>query len=145
MHPLAYGAGRSEWRWEDMRDFYQRAPVRGRPLTAIGSSDYHWLQRPRPLRTLVFAEGTSAAHVLDALKKGRTVVYDREGHAYGDPALVQCLAADPYTPRPQDYGYGGSGRVDRIGRLVGWLGLVGCVLWLRRSRAAAAGGRGALG
>jgi hypothetical protein len=29
--------------------------------------------------------------VLDAIRHGRTVAYDGEGHAFGDPALVEIV------------------------------------------------------
>ena len=36
--------------------------------------------------------------ILDALREGRTVVYDRE-HIYGDPAIIQMAAEDGPLPK----------------------------------------------
>jgi predicted metal-dependent phosphoesterase TrpH len=130
MHPLVFGQARpGGWSWESMRDFYTGALASGHRLTAIGSSDYHFFSPLGVCRTLVFAENDSADAVMDALRNGRTVVYDLEGHAYGDPALVAGLEREPYTFRAQDYGYHGNGAVDRIARVLGWLGMLGLVLF----------------
>lgn len=134
MHPLAYGTGRNGWRWEDLRDFYEQAADSGHRLTAIGSSDYHFGSPLGICRTLVFAQGESADAVLSAVKEGRTVVFDLEGKPYGDPGLIEVLRKEPYTPRAQDYGYHGSGPLDRASRAVGWVGLLGLILtWRRRA------------
>ena len=136
MHPIAYGGrGDPSWRWEQMRAFYldareRRAP--DRPLTAIGSSDYHFFSPLGLTRTLVFARSTSGVDVLDALRAGRTVVYDLDGGAYGDALLIELLAREPYTIRTQDYGYRGEGPLDRITRALGWLGLLGLFVVRRR-------------
>jgi PHP domain len=135
MHPLAFGGrGDSAWRWGEMRDFYQRALASGHRLTAVGSSDYHAFSPLGVCRTLVFARDDSAEAVLDALKAGRTVVYDLEGNAYGDPGLAAALEREPYALRTQDYGYRGSGAADRATRGLGFLGLVGLVLFGLRRR-----------
>ncbi len=135
MHPLAYGGrGDNAWRWVEMRDFYLRALASGHRLTAVGLSDYHAFSPLGLTRTLLFAKDDSAEAALDALKAGRTVVHDLEGNAYGDPALISALQREPYVPRPQDYDYRGSGFADRVARGLGWLGLVGLVLFgLRRT------------
>jgi len=73
-----------------MRQFFSRGH-----FTAIGDSDYHG---PGPMglcRTLVFARENSVSAILEALRGGRTLVYDREGRAYGDPELIRLSAADP--------------------------------------------------
>lgn len=137
MHPLAFGGGNG-WAWDEMRSFYETARAEGHRLTAIGSSDYHFGSPLGVCRTLVFATDSSEAAVLDALKAGRTVVYDLQGRAYGDAEMIALLESDPYTPRPQDYGYRGNGLVDRLTRAFGWLGLVGLIL-LGRRRATASG------
>jgi hypothetical protein len=139
MHPIAFGGrggrGGDGWLWEDMRAFYEKARADGFHLTAIGSSDYHFFSPLGVTRTLVFAERNDEPAILDALRRGRTVVFDLEGRAYGDPALIEALEREPYAMRPQDYGYRGSGPLDRAARLLGWLGLLGVVL-LRRERSA---------
>lgn len=134
MHPIAWAGGEG-WRWSDLRDFYEKQRAAGHPLTAIGSSDYHGFSVLGLARTLVFTRGDGEQAVMDALRHGRTVVHDREGHAYGDPELVALLDREPYVMRAQDYGYRGSGWLDRAARVAGWLGAVGLVL-LRRRRSA---------
>lgn len=130
MHPLVYGQARGGgWSWESMRDFYTSALASGHRLTAIGSSDYHFFSTLGVCRTLVFAENDGEGAVMDALRAGRTVVYDLEGRAYGDPALAALLAREPYTFRREDYGYRGEGPLDRVARVVGWLGMLGLVLF----------------
>jgi predicted metal-dependent phosphoesterase TrpH len=134
MHPLAYGERAPGWRWPDMREFYEQARASGHALTAIGSSDYHAGSILGLCRTLLFARDGSEEAALEALKAGRTVVYDLEGQAYGDPAMIEALAREPYTPRAPDYGYHGSGLADGLARAAGWLGLVALVLFGLRSR-----------
>jgi predicted metal-dependent phosphoesterase TrpH len=83
----------------EMRQFLERTR-----LTAIGDSDYHLgpiapnLGAIGVCQTYVFARERTAKAVLDALREGRTVVYDRE-RAYGDPALVKVAAEDGRLPK----------------------------------------------
>jgi hypothetical protein len=131
MHPVAYSE-RGEWRWEDMVTFYEQSKA---PLTAIGSSDYHWMSVLGICRTLVFVrEPTSEAAVLEALREHRTVTFDRDGKAYGDSALIEALRVDPYAPRTSDYAYRGAGPADRVLRTIGWIGLAGMLLFRARKR-----------
>ncbi len=138
MHPLAFGQrGSDSWRWPDMRDFYEQAKANGHELAAIGSSDYHAFSVLGVCRTLVFVEEPTAAGVIDAIKKKRTVVYDLDGKAYGDPELAKALVADPVAIATPDYGYHGSGLADRVTRTLGWLGMLGLALFgLRRRKTA---------
>jgi len=46
----------------------------------------------------VFARTRDEAGVLDSLREGRTVVYDRE-RAYGDPALIRLAEESGGLPR----------------------------------------------
>jgi hypothetical protein len=131
MHPIAW-SGSEGWRWEDLRDFFDRERAMGHELTAIGSSDYHGFSVLGLARTLVFARGDDEAAVMDALRSGRTVVFDRHARAYGDPRLIDLLQREPYAMREQDYGYRGSGWLDRAARALGWLGVVGLVVLRRR-------------
>ncbi|MEO5725387.1 MAG: hypothetical protein ABI134_33605, partial [Byssovorax sp.] len=71
-------------------------------------------------------------YVTNGLRHGRTVVHDRSGRAYGDPELRALLEREPYAMREQDYGYRGSGWLDRAARALGWLGVLGLVLLRRR-------------
>lgn len=137
MHPLAYGQrGGGAWRWPEMRDFYQKALASGHRLTAVGSSDYHFFSPLGVCRTLVFARDESEGSVMEALKAGRTVVHDLDGNAYGDPAMIEALAREPYVDRAeaQDYAYRGSGIADRVARTAAWLGVMALVLFGLRRR-----------
>lgn len=126
MHPIAWRSG-GGWAWDDMLAFYARAEASPHRLAAIGSSDYHFGSPLGVARTLVFAEDVSSDAIVDAIRKGRTVVYDRGGRAYGDPELVSALEREPYFPRAIDYGYHGAGLLDRIARVLGLVGLFGLV------------------
>jgi hypothetical protein len=77
-----------------LRQFYDSAR-----LTAIGDSDYHGLGPIGLCRTYVFTKEETQAGILDALRDGRTVVYERAGRTYGDPALIELAAADGRLPR----------------------------------------------
>ena len=98
LHPDAYF---SKKLYAEMRRFYQRKRV-----TAIGSSDFHGLQYPGICRTYVFVRERSEAGVLEALRAGRTIVYDRDGRSYGDPVLIASAAHDGRLPEPDDSGMG---------------------------------------
>jgi len=124
MHPLAYASGFG-WRWEDIRSFYERNQT---TLMPIGSSDYHWGSILGLCRTYVFVTSATEDGVMEALHAHRTVVIDREGKTYGDPALTALVVADPIPPRAVDYRYRGEGAGDRILRVLGFLGLVGLVV-----------------
>jgi predicted metal-dependent phosphoesterase TrpH len=98
---------------------------------AIGSSDFHGFGRLGMCRTFVFARDTSAGAILDAIRARRTVVYGRDGQAYGDPDLIRLAADDgrlPATARP-DYS---PSALDRASQLLGFAGLVGLILYNRR-------------
>ena len=129
MHPMAYASGE---RGKELRDFYRRAEASGHNLTAVGSSDYHWFNSLGLCRTYVFVRNNDEREILDALRAGRTVVYDTEGTAYGRPELVRLLQEQPIKRDVADYDYAGSGVIDRVARTCGWLGLIGLVLCCRR-------------
>jgi len=96
VHPLGL---RNEALASQLRDFYEHAHV-----TAIGDTDYH-LGPLAPhvgemglCRTYVFVRERTGRDILDALRKGRTLVYDRE-HTYGDPAMIQLAEEDGRLPK----------------------------------------------
>lgn len=125
MHPLAYSEGFPGWHWEDLAAFYAKTPG----LMAIGSSDYHWGSHLGLCRTYVFVEEpVTESSVMDALRKRRTVVIDRQGRQYGAPDLAAALEREPIPPRAVDYRYVGEGPADRALRGIGFLGLVGLVM-----------------
>ena len=90
LHPDAYG---SPQKYSEMRAFYGR-----KKLTAIGSSDFHATGYPGLCRTYVFVRNRTQGELLEALREGRTVVYDRDRVAYGDPQLVRLAAQDGRLP-----------------------------------------------
>jgi hypothetical protein len=91
VHPVGL---RSEVFADQLRQFFGRTR-----LTAIGDSDYHLgplspqLGSMGVCRTYVFVREKTEKGVLDALRQGRTVVYDRQ-HIYGDPTLILLAEED---------------------------------------------------
>jgi predicted metal-dependent phosphoesterase TrpH len=130
MHANAFASNQKA---EEITSFYRRAEENGRHLTAFGSSDYHWFNSLGICRTYVFTRNNDEAGILEALRGGRTVVFDRDGKAYGNSELIRLLQDDPITRDGSDYDYRGSGVIDVITRTVGWLGLVGLVLFGRNT------------
>ena len=106
----------------EMRLFYER--VRH---AAIGSSDYHGLGWMGMCRTYVFAADDSEAAIVDAIRAGRTVVYDREGRAFGDAELIGAAAADGRLPEP-DRSWSDPGALARFSRALGILALAWIIL-----------------
>ena len=96
VHPLGL---RNEALASQLREFYNHAHV-----TAIADTDYHlgplspYVGEMGLCRTYVFVRERTGMDILDALRKGRTVVYDRE-HTYGDPAMIQLAAKDGRLPK----------------------------------------------
>jgi hypothetical protein len=90
VHPVALG---SEEYAAQLRQFYESAH-----LTAFGDSDFHGLGPIGVCRTWVFTREATEQGVLDAIRDGRTVVYDR-GRVYGDPELIRLAAGDGRLPR----------------------------------------------
>lgn len=149
MHPIAFQDQSTIGRWGEMRDFYESARARGANLAPLGDSDYHFASPLGVVRTYVFIRDTgvheeSAASVIDAIRARRTVVFDLQGKGYGDPALVSALQEEPLPPRNADYGYRGSGAVDRVTRVVGFLGLLGLIVFRRRRTVIAPAGGAAV-
>lgn len=108
----------------ELRQFFEKGS-----FTAIGSSDYHGMGVPGHSRTFVFTPDPSEAGILDALRVGRTVVFDR-GRVYGDPVMIELAAQHgtldrgvPDLPAP--------GAARFFSRLAAVLGLVGLLLFNR--------------
>lgn len=121
MHPLAFSSLRG-WRWDDMVAFYDEGP----PMAAIGSSDYHWGPGMGSCRTLVFVGDDG--DVLEAVRARHTVVVDGAGGLHGHPELVELVRQEPVpVPSPPAPPLG-----DRVGRVLGFLGMVGLVVFQRR-------------
>ncbi len=95
-------------------------------LALIGSTDFH-MRKPLGLcRTYVFAREYSEAGIVEAIRAGRTVAYDPQGRAYGDPALVAAAErARAAVPPPAPW----RTFADRVGGVVAMLGLVGVIVF----------------
>lgn len=93
---------------------------------AIGSSDFHGLGRLGLCRTFVFARDTSAEAIVEAIRARRTVVYGREGKAYGDAELIKLAEADGRVPKAARPDYSPSAW-DRLSQLLGVAGLIGLI------------------
>jgi hypothetical protein len=106
----------------ELREFFQRAP-----LAAIGSSDYHGLGPLGICRTYVFARDDSEQSILEAIRRRRTVVYDRDGRAWGDPQLIQLAAGRLRDREPKP-----AGALDFISRACGLAGLAGILISIPR-------------
>ena len=132
LHTNAYASNQKAG---EITSFYRRAEENGRHLTAFGSSDYHWFNSLGICRTYVFARNNDEHGILEAVRAGRTVVFDRDGNAYGNSELIQLLQLEPITRDVGDYEYRGYGIADVITRTFGWLGLIGLVLFGRNKPA----------
>ena len=127
-HPIVYRDARHQ---RDLERFAARGPV-----AAIGSSDFHGIGRLGECRTFVFASGSSAAAILEAIRARRTVVYGRGGKAYGDPALVALLKDVPALvgTAASDSRTSSKG-LDWVSRIAGLLGFAAAILAYRTCRA----------
>jgi len=112
-----------------LREFYTRARSAARPITAVGDSDYHGTGPMGYSRTYVFAREKTVKGVLDALRDGRTVVYDRD-LVFGDPRMIQLAAAAGGLPN-QTPEWPTPGAARAFSRLATLVLLVG-VLFLNR-------------
>ena len=125
VQPVVYAAGNAR---REFQEFFAR-----KRLTAIGSSDYHGLGPVGLCRTYVFVRETSEQGILQALREGRTVVYDGVGAVYGDPSLIQLAGPEsrlrgPEPTRPE------SGFLVVVSRTCGLLGMIGMSLGAFRLR-----------
>src|SRR5262249_12640757 len=91
-------------------------------IAVIGSSDFHWTGSIGRNRTYVLARERTAAGVIEAVRAGRTVAADRQGHLYGDPALVSAVEAAGGFILPQ------AERSRWLSMALVWLGLLGLVV-----------------
>jgi predicted metal-dependent phosphoesterase TrpH len=87
---------------EDLRTFFAKGS-----FAAIGSTDFHGLGEIGTGRTYVFAYDRTAGSIVDAVRAGRTVVFDRD-RVYGNRELLTLLkdreaiaTQPPPWPRPE--------------------------------------------
>jgi len=83
----------------DLPLFFARAQRARANVAPIGSSDFHFHAPMGEARTYVLASDFSERAVLDAVRAGRTVVYDHVGKVYGSPEWV-ALVAPHRRPAP---------------------------------------------
>jgi hypothetical protein len=121
VHPVAFNDRKARLQ---LRQFFAR-----RKLTAIGSSDFHYTDRMGHGRTYVFVTERSERGVLDALRQGHTVVYDRDGRVFGDPQLI-ALGVVPKLVAPPSSGFW-----SHLSLMTGVLGLLLTAAVLHCSRA----------
>jgi len=127
LHPMIYAAPDA---YGPFQEFYRRTHA-----AAIGDSDYHGIGPLGMCRTYVFASENSAPAILEAIRARRTVVWDRDGHAYGDPALISLTTQDKAFARMKaraetpDQGW-----MVRVGGLCGILGLLGLFIFRRNPK-----------
>jgi hypothetical protein len=123
-HPLAYSQGSNE-----LREFFRRLQLVRRAAAAVGSSDYHAFGGLGVCRTYLFVRERNQAAVIEALRHGRTVAFDVDGIAHGDPELIALLGTPDEPPHdPPAIHWLAIG-----GRLAALLGAAGLLL-LRSSR-----------
>jgi hypothetical protein len=121
----------TEYARRQMQEFSAR-----QRLTAIGSSDYHGLGPVGLCRTYVFVRDSGESGILQALRQGHTVVYDRLSAVYGDPALIQLAGAESRLRGPEPTGREG-GFLVLVSRTCGLLGMIGLSVCAFRVRPAA--------
>jgi hypothetical protein len=119
LQPIAYS---SEAAAGELQQFYGRAR-----LTAIGSSDYHGLGPLRVCRTFVFAREDTEQGILEALRAGRTVVFDR-GRTYGDAAMIR-LAVEDGRLTTREGARSAEGFLAVLSRVCGMAGLLGVIFF----------------
>jgi predicted metal-dependent phosphoesterase TrpH len=121
-HPLTQGDLQGR---DDLRRFHERARRLNPDVSPIGSSDFHLAGVVGWCRTYVLATERSDRGVLDAIRAGRTVAVDVDGHLHGDDGWVRRVephhASALSTPHATD--------VARVLVLTSaWLGLLGVLL-----------------
>ncbi len=122
-HPLVIGDPKAR---AELVEFFRSARELNPHLAPIGSTDYHFRQPMGLSRTYVFAREYSEAGVREAIRAGRTVAFDPDGHGFGDPELVNAAERVRAGTRPL-----ATWRTlaDRLSGLVAMLGLLGLIVF----------------
>jgi hypothetical protein len=110
---------------EKHRHAFERFYTRG-GMTPVASSDYHGLGPIGLCRTYVFAQDDSEQAVLDALRAGRTVVFDRE-RIYGDPVFRELARRGGLPESAPKHG-----ALAVISAVCGIVGMLVAILAMRR-------------
>jgi hypothetical protein len=109
MHPIRrfVRPWRSVWRGEDLPAFWAEASkAAGRPLAALGGSDYHGLSALGTCRSIVLAKDKSLPAILEAIRAGRAVSAREDGGFDGPPEWIELLRRAGYRARDPRHGYG---------------------------------------
>jgi hypothetical protein len=122
-HPLVIGDPKSR---AELVEFFRSARALNPRVAPIGSTDYHFRQPMGLCRTYVFAREYSEAGVLEAIRAGRTVAFDPDGHGSGDPDLV--AAADRVRAGAPPLATWRT-LADAASGIMGMLGVVGLLLF----------------
>jgi len=105
-------------------EFYRRAQHLNSHVAAIGSSDFHAMPVPiGSCRTLLFVRDRTAAGILDAIRNGRTVAVDEEGHLHGDASLTALASRETWSRSRED-----ATVWRRTSVALAWAGLLGVLL-----------------
>jgi predicted metal-dependent phosphoesterase TrpH len=118
MHPMALFEDRAA----DLKVFYERGS-----FAAIGSSDYHGTGSLGICRTYVFARENSEAAIVEAVRAHRTVVFDLQGHPWGDPQMIRLAVEDGRLAKRTASAPDGN-LLARLSRILGVLGLLVAML-----------------
>jgi hypothetical protein len=120
-HPMMMGDPQAR---AELIEFTRATRVLNPRLAPIGSTDFHYRQPMGLCRTFLFAREYSEAGVLEAIRAGRTVAFDPDGRAYGDPGLVAAATRVKASNDPPD-------RWRRLlDALSGCLALIGLAGWM---------------
>jgi hypothetical protein len=122
-HPLVIGDETSR---AELVEFFRSAREVNPYLAPIGSTDYHFRKPMGLCRTYVFAREYSEAGVVEAIRAGRTVAFDPDGHGYGDPGLV--AAAERARGQVQALARWRT-LTDGASGIIGMLGLLGLIVF----------------
>jgi hypothetical protein len=125
---------------DDLAAFTRRAMARDPSLAPIGASDFHYFAPLGFCRTFVFVTERSAAGVLDAVRRGRTVACDPRGETYGSAELARVVSAEcrrtAGAPPLERH------RAETFATAGAWLGLVALIVVGSDRRTEGTGGNG---
>jgi hypothetical protein len=78
-------------------------------------------------RTYVFARENSEAAIVEAVRAHRTVIFDLQGHPWGDPQMIRLAVQDGRLGKPTASAPDGS-FLAALSRILGASGLLGALV-----------------
>lgn len=132
VHPLAFRRTSPIGAYSEIEELASERCARP-GLAMLGNSDYHAGSELGRLRTYLFVTSRDERGVVDALRAGRTVTLAPSGRAWGPPELVSALEVEPIPARETRPTLRVRGPLDALGRVLGFLALVGLVAVSRRT------------